>query len=168
MLEHARFRWVLFVTFLLSLTCLSTLGQAQRSPGSGLPKRFAQAVDLTVRKGVQAKLPPHISTLLGISQEQETPVMQTGERIGKIVQGIDVSIANNNDVVLFVVDESAKDQTVYLTSPQGRLRKMVLVKAGEGAVARITEKDRNAFEQLKQFWIDRLSPTEPPKAAPSK
>lgn len=72
-----------------------------------------------------------------------------------MVQGIDVSIAAKNDVVLFVVDETANDQTLYLTSAQGRLRKVVSVKAGVGAVSPITDKDRKAFEKEKQFWVDR-------------
>ena len=121
-----------------------------------MQKRFAQAVALTSNKGVPAKLPPHISTLLGIAQEQECPVKQGVERTGKTVQGIDVSLANTNDVVLFVVDETTNDQTLYLTSAQGRLRRVVSVKAGVGAVSRITDKERRAFETEKQFWVDRL------------
>lgn len=84
--------------------------------------------------------------------------MQGVERSGSSVQGIDVSIADKNDVVLFVVDETANDQTLYLTSAQGVLRKVVSVHAGVGAVSRITEKDRKAFAKEKQFWVDRLVP----------
>jgi hypothetical protein len=72
--------------------------------------------------------------------------MQGVERSETKVQGIDVSIADKNDVVLFVVDEANNDQTLYLTSAQGSLRRVVLVRAGVGAVSRITEKDRKAFE----------------------
>jgi len=84
--------------------------------------------------------------------------MQNVVRTGTIVQGFDVSAANTNDVVLFVVDETANDQMLYLTSPAGALRKVVAVKAGVGAEARITEKDKKAFEKEKQFWTDRLAP----------
>ena len=90
--------------------------------------------------------------------EAECPVMQGVVRTGNAVQGFDVSVANKNDIVLFVVDESANDQTLYLTSPAGRLRKLVSVKAGEGKVARISDEDRKAFEKEKQFWLERLAP----------
>jgi hypothetical protein len=75
-----------------------------------------------------------------------------------VVQGFDVSVTNHKNVVLFVVDEATNDQTLYLTSPAGTLRKMVTVKAGVGAEARIADKDKKAFEKEKQFWIARLAP----------
>jgi hypothetical protein len=133
-------------------------GQVQHSPPSLAQGRFAQAADKTFSEGVRAKLPPHLSTLLGLSQEEEWPVMQGVVRTGDVVQGFDVSVANKNDIVLFVVDETANDQTLYLTSPAGTLRRVVSVKAGVGAEVRITDKDKKAFEKEKQFWVDRLAP----------
>ena len=79
-------------------------------------------------------------------------------RTGNLVQGFDVSITNKNDIVLFVADETGKDQNLYLTSPEGTLRKVVSVKAGVGDAVRITEKDEEAFKKEKQFWVDRLVP----------
>src|SRR5271165_2568575 len=137
---------------------LAVAGRAQHSPGSPAQGKFAQAVDKTVREGLHATLPPHISTLLGVSQEEACPVMQSVVRTGNVVQGFDVSVTNKNDVVLFVVDETANDQTLYLTSPEGTLRKVVSVKVGVGAVARISDQDKKAFEKEKQFWVDRLVP----------
>lgn len=84
--------------------------------------------------------------------------MQSVVREGNLVKGFDVSVTNKNDIVLFVVDETAKDQTLYLTSPEGTLRKVVSVKAGEGKVVRPTEDDRKAFQKEKQAWVDRLAP----------
>jgi hypothetical protein len=84
--------------------------------------------------------------------------MQGMVRTGKVVQGFDVSLANKNDVVLFVVNETTNDQTLYLTSPEGTLRRMVSVEGGIGKVRRITNQDRKAFEKEKQSWLDRLSP----------
>jgi hypothetical protein len=112
-------------------------------------------VDRTLREGAHAQLPPHLSTLLGISAEKECPVMQGVVRTGQVVQGFDVSMANKNDVVLFVVNETTND---HLTSAEGTLRRMVSVEAGVGKVRRITNQDRKAFEKEKQFWLDRLSP----------
>jgi hypothetical protein len=67
-------------------------------------------------------------------------------------------MANANDVVLFVVNETTTDQTLYLTSREGALRKVVSVKRGIGGVLRISADDRKAFEKEKQFWLDRLAP----------
>jgi hypothetical protein len=161
---------VLVVALVLSVAILPAAGQARpstgsraHSTGSGVQKRLAQAADKTFREGAHGKLPPHISTLLGLSKEEECPVTQGVVRTGNVVQGFDVSVANKNDIVLFVVDETAKDQTLYLTSPEGKLRKVVSVKAGEGSVAPITNTDRKAFEKEKQFWLDRLVPVSPSK-----
>jgi hypothetical protein len=152
--------WVLVVVLILWVAILpAATGQARASPGARGRKRFAQAVDKTFREGLHATLPPHLSSLLGISsEEKECLVMQSVVRTGKVVQGFDVSIANKKDIVLFVVEETANDQTLYLTSADGGLRKVVSVKAGEGGVPRITEKDKEAFAKEKQFWLDRLAP----------
>ena len=135
-------------------------GQTRPSAGSHVQKRFARAADKTFREGIHATLPPHLSTLLGISSgEKECLVMQGVVRTGKVVQGFDVSVANKNDIILFVVDETAvNDQTLYLTSAEGNLRKVVSVKAGVGEVQRITDTDKKAFEKERQFWLDRLVP----------
>jgi hypothetical protein len=133
-------------------------GQAQHSPHPAAQSRFAQAADVTVREGLHAALPPHISTLLGLSKEEEFPVQQGVVRTGNLVQGFDVSVADRNDIVLFVVDEAANNQALFLTSPEGVLRKVVSVKAGVGDVVRITDKEREAFKEEKQFWVDRLVP----------
>ena len=84
--------------------------------------------------------------------------MQGVVRTGQVVQGFDVSMENKKDVVLFVVNEMTNDQTLYLTSAGGTLRRVVAVEAGVGKVRRITSQDRKAFEKEKQFWLDRLSP----------
>ena len=79
-----------------------------------------------------------------------------------MVQGFDVSVEDKKDIVLFVVDEGANNQILYLTSAQGRLRKMVSVTSGVGSVAKITDEDKTAFEKEKEFWLGRLAP---PKAS---
>jgi hypothetical protein len=119
---------------------------------------MVQAVDKTLQEGLHAKLPPHLSTLLGLSEEEECLVMQGVVRTGKLVQGFDVSTANNNDVVLFVASNTTNDQTLYLTSKEGVLRKVVTIEDGVGRVQKITSEDRKAFEKEKQFWLDRLAP----------
>jgi hypothetical protein len=84
--------------------------------------------------------------------------MQGVVRTGKVAQGFDVSIANKNDVVLFVLDEVTNDQTLHLTSKDGLLRKLIKVDKGEGQIKKITPEDRKAFEREKQFWLERLAP----------
>ena len=158
-----RSRRLVLVVILLSAVSLPATGQAKHVPPSQLQHGLGQAAAKVLREGLSANLPPHLSTLLGLSQEAEFPVKQGVLRTGKIVQGFDVSIENKNDIVLFVVDEGSNSQTLYLTSAQGRLRKMVSVKDGVGSVAKITEEDKKAFEKEKEFWLARLAPPRAPK-----
>ena len=140
----------------------ATRAQVGPSPSPQARKRMVRAVDKTLQEGLHAKLPPHLSTLLGLSKEEECNVMQGVVRTGKVVQGFDVSTANKNDVVVFVVNETTNDQTLYLTSKEGVLRKVVIVEKAVGRVQKITGKDRKAFEKEKVFWLDRLAPVGAP------
>src|SRR5437870_4964105 len=72
----------------------ATWAQVKPLPTPQARKRMVQAVDKTLQEGPHAKLPPHLSTLLGLSQEQECPVRQGVVRTGKVVQGFDVSTSN--------------------------------------------------------------------------
>ena len=147
---------VLLLTVLMSVS--TTRPQVHPLPSAKARKRMVRAVDKTLQEGLHAKLPPHLSTLLGLSMEEERLVRQGMVRTGKVVQGFDVSTANKNDVVLFLVNESTNDQTLYLTSKEGVLRKVVIVEEGVGRVQKITSQNRKAFEKEKQFWLDRLVP----------
>jgi hypothetical protein len=134
-------------------------GQAPHSPAAAhADERLVRVAETIYAKGGHTDLPPHISTLLGLSQEQTCPFMQGVVRTGSKVQGFEVSVKDKNDIVLFVVDETANDQNLYLTSPNGTLRKVVAVKAGVGQETRISTKDREAFEKEKQYWLDRVAP----------
>ena len=148
----------------LTVVMFISAARAQSGPSPSLQerKRMVRAVDKTLQEGLHAKLPPHLSTLLGLSNEKECLVMQGVVRTGKLVQGFDVSTTNKNDVVLFVANETANNQTLYLTSKEGALRKVVTVEEGVGQVRKITSEDRKAFEKEKQFWFDRLAPVAPP------
>ena len=148
----------------LTVVMFISAAWAQSGPSPSLQerKRMVRAVDKTLQEGLHAKLPPHLSTLLGLSNEKECLVMQGVVRTGKLVQGFDVSTTNKNDVVLFVANETANNQTLYLTSKEGALRIVVTVEGGVGQVRKITREDRKAFEKEKQFWFDRLAPVAPP------
>ena len=151
---------VLFLTGVMF--AWATRAQVKPSPSSQDRKRMVQAVDKTLQEGLHAKLPPHLSTLLGLSQEQECLVRQGVVRTGNVVQGFDVSMVNKNDVVLFVVNETTNAQTLYLTSQQAVLLRVVTVEEGEGRVQKVTGEARKAFEKEKQFWLDRLAPVRAP------
>ena len=157
-------RFALAVALALTVGRFVSAAHAQVPPlvSPQARKRMVQAVDKTFQDGLHAKLPPHLSTLLGLSNEEECLVMQGLVRTGRLVQGFDVSTANKNDVVLFVVNESTNDQTLYLTSKEGVLRRVVTVEEGVGQVQKITRADRKAFEKEKQFWLDRLTPLSTP------
>jgi hypothetical protein len=157
-----------FVGLLAGLVLVGALlpadsGQAKHAPAPHAQKKFAQAAEIAHTKGLHSKLPPHISTLLGLSREAETAVLQGVVRSPNQVQGIDVSATNKEDVVLFDVDAATNDQVLYLTSPEGTLRKVVKVKAGVGEAVRISPDDKAAFEKEKQFWVDRLVTPAPAK-----
>ena len=137
--------------------------RAGPSPSPQPQERMVRAVDRTSREVLQAKLPPHVSTLLGISEEKECLVMQGLVRTEKVVEGFDVSMANRNDVVLFVANATSNDQVFYLTSRDGALRRVVSVREGIGEVLQTSGEDRKAFEKEKQFWLDRLAPVGAPK-----
>lgn len=153
----------LVAVFLVPGVMLGWSTRAQVKPSPQEHKRMVQAVDKTLKEGLHAKLPPHLSTLLGLSQEQECLVRQGVVRTGEVVQGFDVSMANENDVVLFVANETTNAQTLYLTSSQGALRRVVTVEDGVGRVQKVTGEARKAFEKEKQFWLQRLSPLVVPK-----
>ena len=138
--------------------------QSTHPRASHIQPRMVRAVDLIAREGAHAQLPPHVSTLLGLTIEKECPVMQRAMRTGDLVQGFNVSTANENDVIIFTVNEKKKDQTLYLTSAAGRLRRVVVVEAGVGRVGRITEQNRKDFEKEKQLWLERLAPARTPQA----
>jgi hypothetical protein len=131
-------------------------GQPANSTAPHEQDRISKASDRILQEGSHSRLPPHISTLLGLSQEKEVAVRQGVLHSGNIVQGFDVVADNSSDIVLFVVDESTNSQTLYLTSPEGSLRKVVAVKAGVGTEARISDDDRKGFQKEKKFWLDRL------------
>src|SRR5437762_12913402 len=124
----------------------ATWAQVKPLPTPQARKRMVQAVDKTLQEGPHAKLPPHLSTLLGLSQEQECPVRQGVVRAGKVVQGFDVSSSNKNDVVLFIVNETTNSQNLYLTSQQGVRLKVVALEEAVGCVQQVTAESREGYE----------------------
>lgn len=147
---------------ILSLAVGSTLAQSQK-PAPKTKSRLSTAIDLTLEKGHDVNLPPHISTLLGISREKEIPVKQAVE-MGEPIRGFEVSTATHTDVVIFVESRAAKETTYYLTSRAGTLRKVLSVREGTGYSRRPTKDDMDAFAKEKQYWVDRIVPRKQPAA----
>ena len=156
-------RLALIVVFIFEGLSFEAAAQEQPSTNKHVQARMTRAVNTTFEKGIHAHLPPHISTLLGLSMEKESPVMQSVVRTGQTVQGFEVSTANKNDVVIFVVDETSNDQTLYLSSASGRLRRVVAIEKGVGRVRPVSEQERKAFAEQRRFWLDRLAPAEASK-----
>ena len=148
------------VAFLLTVATFLVAGQAPSEPGSATRQRIAHAADTILTAGLQAKIPPHVSDMLGISHDKsECPVAQRFERNGKVVRGFDVSRADRSNIVLFVADEATNEQTFYLTSGRGTLRRVLAVREGTGHVLPVTAKEKAAFEKELQFWLDRIVPS---------
>jgi hypothetical protein len=150
---------VCVVAFLLTVATFLAAGQAPTTSGSGNRDRIARAADTVLTAGLQAKIPPHVSDMLGVSSDQkECEVSQQFERNGKQVRGFDVSRADKSNIVLFVVDEATNEQTFYLTSGRGTLRRVLAVREGIGRVLPVTAKEKAAFEKELQYWLDRIVP----------
>ncbi len=151
-------RGLLIALLLPVVTCLAT-GQARSAPGSGARGRVERAADIVLAAGLQAKIPPHVSEMLGISAgPTECLVSQRFERDGTLVRGFNVSLTKKDHIVLFVTDEAANEQTYYLTSRLGGLRRVGAVRGGIGRVWPVIGKQRAGFDKELQFWLDQIVP----------
>ena len=149
----------LFLVMLVTVCGIAS--QAQKSASSQTTSSLTKAIDLTLKQGHDAILPPHVSHLLGISPaEREVPVKQFVQ-MGEPIRGFEVSTAQPNDIVIFVESRAQKQTTFYLMSKRGTLRKVLTVLEGTGYSRRPTKDDEEAFEKEKQRWVDQLSPKHP-------
>lgn len=154
------FTSTLSVMLAVILATVSVVGQAPK-PAMTKPKgRLSTAIDLTLQKGHESTLPPHVSTLLGISKEQPVSMKQAVE-MGEPIRGFEVSSAEPTHVVIFVENRTAKETTFYLSSRAGTLRKVLSVKEGTGHPRNPTKQDVEDFRKEKQHWVDRLVPNKP-------
>ena len=149
------------VFLVMLVTVCGIASQAQKSASSQTTSSLTKAIDLTLKQGHDAILPPHVSHLLGISPaEREVPVKQFVQ-MGEPIRGFEVSTAQPNDIVIFVESRAQKQTTFYLMSKRGTLRKVLTVLEGTGYSRRPTKDDEEAFEKEKQRWVDQLSPKHP-------
>ncbi len=137
------------------------VGASGQTAASRTQGRFSGVIAMTLAQGHDAVLPPHISHLLGISPaEKEVPVKQFVE-IKEDIRGFEVGSLQQDDVVLFVEDRVSHDTTFYLTSPNGKLRRVLAVRGGVGYERAPTQADRKVFEKEKTYWVGRLGAGKP-------
>lgn len=148
----------LHLIFVLLLASGWLVAQSSKTAAPKTNPRLAKAIDLTLEKGHDVVLPPHISDLLGISRDKQGVAMKQAVEMGEPVRGFEVSSDNHKNVVLFVDSPAQKEATYYLTSKSGVLRRVLEVREGVGNPRLSTKEDKVAFATEKKFWIDRLVP----------
>jgi len=149
------------VTVVVLSTVCTLSAQTKTSTAPKASSRLSSAINRTLEQGRDATLPPHISHLLGISpQEHEVPVKQFTQ-MGEPIRGFEVSKDEHNNVVVFVERRAQKKTTFYLTSPRGRLRRVLSVIEGVGYDRLPTENDKQEFEKEKLYWVDVLTSKKP-------
>ena len=145
-------------TALLSILLAYLCATSQNLSDEGKP--FAKLAELTLRDGVDAHIPSRLSQRLGItlSYSKKLNVKQIAfQKDDKTVVAFNVSKQDQDNLVIFVKTE--KDLMLYLTSPEGVLRKVVHSEKApaEPTGVRITEIPlsvaSDGFEKEKQCWL---------------
>jgi hypothetical protein len=144
-----------------------TTGYAQKEaqkPASWTKRLTQQAL----ASGYEAKLPPHVSMVLGLAKGEAVPVKQLVSRAGQKVHTFNVSVADHR-VVLFLNDEQAQSAVAYLLGPGGKLRTAVSYQAG-GEPSELTGTEaRSGLAREIRYWSDYAvsNPGTPPPGAPT-
>ena len=163
MYARGRLGWLVFVT-----VCTAGIGSVRGDTGwTGVLTQQA------LSGGYQAKLPPHVSVVLGLTSKGESvPVRQLLSRGADKVRTFNVSVANHRDVVLFVVDERAQSTVAYLIAPGGKLRKAVAYQIGGDPHELTASEARPGLAREIRHWSDyaagsKAAPAPSPASAPN-
>ena len=119
-------------------------------------KPFAKLSELALRDGIDAHIPSRLSQRLGYSRRLNVKQIAF-QKDDKTVVAFNVSKRDQDDLVIFV--KTDKDLMLYLTSPEGVLRKVVHSEKvpAEPTGVRITEiplsAAKDGFEKEKQCWL---------------
>lgn len=143
----------------------SALSTAHAQKATSWTKRLSEQA---LTSGYQAKLPPHISTVLGLSKGEGVPVRQLVSRAGQKVHTFNVSVADHR-VVLFLNDEQAQSAVAYLLGPGGKLHTAVSYQAG-GEPSELTGSEaRSGLAREIRYWSDYAAsnPGTPPPRVPT-
>ena len=141
-------------TALLSILLAYLCATSQNLSDEGKP--FAKLAELTLRDGVDAHIPSRLSQRLGYSRRLNVKQIAF-QKDDKTVVAFNVSKRDQDDLVIFV--KTDKDLVLYLTSPEGVLRKVVHSEKvpDEPTGVRITEIPlsvaSDGFEKEKQCWL---------------
>jgi len=140
--------------WLAALACLLVI-----APVSAETSWLRALTDQTLRQGADAKLPPHLSVVLGLEAKlQSTPVRQLVERVGHEVRTFNVCSSNHQKLVIMTVDEEKQAVTGYLLSPGGKLSKAVSYSPGGAPRELPLAEARSGFNRELQYWSHRARP----------
>ena len=123
-------------------------------------KPLAKLSELVLRDGVDAHIPSRLSQKLGITlgYPKRVKFKQIAfQKVDQTVVAFNVSKLDQDDLIIFVMTD--KDLMLYLTSPDGVLRKVVRSEKvpAEPTGVRITEIPvsvaKDGFEKEKQCWL---------------
>jgi len=139
---------------LAALACLLVI-----APVSAETSWLRALTDAALRQGLDAKLPPHLSVVLGLeAHEQSTPVRQIVARLDHEVRTFNVCSSNHQKLVIMTVNEQTQAVTGYLLSPGGKLRKAVSYTAGGPPQELSLAEARSGFNRELQYWSRRARP----------
>ena len=137
-----------------ALACLLVI-----APVSAETSWLRDLTDGALRQGLDAKLPPHLSAVLGLeAHEQSTPVRQIVARLDHQVRTFNVCSSNHQKLVIMTVNEQTQAVTAYLLSPGGKLRKAVSYSAGGAPQELSLVEARSGFSRELQYWSRRSPP----------
>ena len=140
-------RWV---SSLVGVALTITVASA---PARAATPWLPEFVDRAVRSGVDAKVSPNLSYVLGLATTSEaTAVRQFVVREGSLVRTFNVCTGDHKKIVLMTIDEEKHATTAFLISSKGTLRKAVSYTSG-GPSALVPEGTaKPALRHELDFW----------------
>ena len=123
------------------------------APARAATPWLAERIDQALQSGVDAKISPNLSLVLGLAKSDEaTPVKQFVYREGSHVRTFNVCAADHKKIVLLTVDEQTRTTTAFLISPKGNLRKAVSYTAGAASALLASDAAQLALRPELEFW----------------
>ncbi|MBZ5627314.1 MAG: hypothetical protein LAO06_00430 [Acidobacteriia bacterium] len=141
------------------LALLATLSGASERASVKAPFRPFSA--LVLQDGADANIPPNLSHMLGLVPDPATVyVKQASHREGPVIRTFNVCKEKHEDIVIWTWQESGgPHSTLYLTSPQGTLRRAVRTETQPDGTIQATHISISAakagFQKEKQYWLER-------------
>jgi hypothetical protein len=158
MITPARARaMTLALCMLFSLLC---------APGAhGKPLWTQVLTQQALSSGFLTRLPPAVSVALGLAKaEQGAEVRQLITKAGHQVRTFNVSVANQNDLVVFNIDARTGTTVAYLVGADAQLRKAVSYQAGGEAHEVAAVEARAGLTREARFWSARARASAAPAA----